>query len=43
MATRLTVQVTGQDIAKPKPVSDMTQAELLASAKALLEKLGDGS
>lgn len=40
MATRLTVQVTSQDIARPKAASDMTDDELLASARGLLEKIG---
>jgi hypothetical protein len=43
MMTRLTVQVTNQEIARPRPVSDMTDAELVAAASQIMEMLGDGT
>lgn len=39
MLTRLTVQVTSQEVAKPRQVSDMTIDELLSAAQHLMEKL----
>lgn len=39
MLTRLTVQVTSQEIAKPKSATDMTDAELVVAAQSLLEKI----
>jgi hypothetical protein len=39
MATRLTVQVTAQEIAKPKSVTDMSDAELVAQFRELVEKI----
>jgi hypothetical protein len=43
MMTRLTVQVTNQEIAKPKAVSDLTDAELVEAAQTIMEKLANGT
>lgn len=39
MLTRLTVQVTSQEIAKPRSVTDMSDAELVDQFQAMVEKL----
>jgi hypothetical protein len=42
MVTRIVVQVTAQEHARPKAAREMSQDELLESAQALLEKLERG-
>lgn len=42
MISRLTVQVTAQEGARPKPAREMSDADLIASARSLLEKIEHG-
>jgi hypothetical protein len=39
MATRLTVQVTAQEIARPKSATEMTDQELVDQFRVMVEKL----
>lgn len=43
MISRLTVQVTSQEIAKPRSAREMSNAEILATARTLLERLDHGA
>jgi hypothetical protein len=42
MVSRLVVQVTAQEQARPRSAKEMSQDELLETARSLLEKLDDG-
>lgn len=42
MVSRLTVQVTTQEISKPRGASEMSDEELLLAAGSLLARLNDG-